>query len=107
MDGLFVAAGFCAHGLAGAGGIGKVMAEWIAEGEPAIDLWEMDVRRFGAHYRSPAYTMKRVRETYETYYDIRYPGHEREAGGRCGCPAPTPGTATTAPRSARSPAGSG
>ena len=32
--GLFVAAGFCAHGLAGAGGIGKVMAEWIAEGEP-------------------------------------------------------------------------
>ncbi len=38
------------------------------------------MRRFGAHYRSPAYTMKRVRETYETYYDIRYPGHEREAG---------------------------
>ena len=32
--GFFVAAGFCAHGLAGAGGIGKVMAEWIAEGEP-------------------------------------------------------------------------
>ena len=80
VGGLFVAAGFCAHGLAGAGGIGKVMAEWIAEGEPAIDLWEMDVRRFGAHYRSPAYTMKRVRETYETYYDIRYPNHEREGG---------------------------
>ena len=80
VGGLFVAAGFCAHGLAGAGGIGKVMAEWIAEGEPAIDLWEMDVRRFGAHYRSPGYTMKRVRETYETYYDIRYPNHERQAG---------------------------
>ena len=40
----------------------------------------MDVRRFGARYRSPAYTMERVRETYETYYDIRYPGHERESG---------------------------
>ena len=59
VDGFFVAAGFCAHGLAGAGGIGKVMAEWIAEGEPSMDLWEMDVRRFGAHYRSPAYTVKR------------------------------------------------
>jgi glycine cleavage system aminomethyltransferase T/glycine/D-amino acid oxidase-like deaminating enzyme len=80
LGGLFVAAGFCAHGLAGAGGIGKVMAQWIAEGEPGLDLWHMDIRRFGAQYRSPAYTLKRVRETYETYYDIRYPNHEREAG---------------------------
>ena len=80
VGGLFVAAGFCAHGLAGAGGMGKVMAEWIAEGEPGLDVWEMDVRRFGPHFRSPAYTMKRVRETYESYYDIRYPNHEREGG---------------------------
>ncbi|MDP9228214.1 MAG: FAD-dependent oxidoreductase, partial [Actinomycetota bacterium] len=77
--GLFVAAGFCAHGLAGAGGIGKVMAEWIVGGEPEIDLWHMDIRRFGSQYRSPAYTHARIRETYETYYDIRYPNHEREA----------------------------
>src|SRR4051794_23655227 len=80
VRGLFVAAGFCAHGLAGAGGVGKVMAEWIAGGEPELDLWQMDVRRFGAHYRSPAYTVKRVREVYETYYDIKYPNHERSAG---------------------------
>ncbi|HMC07419.1 MAG TPA: glycine cleavage T C-terminal barrel domain-containing protein, partial [Solirubrobacterales bacterium] len=79
VAGLFIAAGFCAHGLAGAGGIGKVMAEWIAEGEPSLDLWEMDVRRFGAQYRSPSYTHARVKETYETYYDIRYPNHERSA----------------------------
>ena len=80
VRGFFVAAGFCAHGLAGAGGLGKAMAEWIVTGEPAMDLWEMDVRRFGAHYRSPSYTLKRTREVYETYYDIKYPGHEREAG---------------------------
>ncbi len=80
VDGFFVAAGFCAHGLAGAGGIGKVMAEWIAEGEPSLDLWHMDIRRFGAQYRSPSYTFERVKETYETYYDIRYPNHERSAG---------------------------
>lgn len=80
VRGLFVAAGFCAHGLAGAGGIGKVMAEWIAEGEPSLDCWEMDVRRFGEQYRSPRYTLARAREVYETYYDIRYPNHEREAG---------------------------
>jgi 4-methylaminobutanoate oxidase (formaldehyde-forming) len=80
IGGLFVAAGFSAHGLAGAGGVGKVMAEWISQGEPSLDLWHMDIRRFGAHYRSPAYSLKRIRETYETYYDIKYPAHEREAG---------------------------
>jgi glycine cleavage system aminomethyltransferase T/glycine/D-amino acid oxidase-like deaminating enzyme len=80
VRGFFVAAGFCAHGLAGAGGIGKVMAEWILAGEPSLDVWEMDIRRFGPHYRSPSYTLARAKEVYETYYDIRYPGHEREAG---------------------------
>jgi glycine cleavage system aminomethyltransferase T/glycine/D-amino acid oxidase-like deaminating enzyme len=80
VGGFFVCAGFCAHGLAGAGGVGKVMAEWIAEGEPSLDLWHMDIRRFGSQYRSPGYTHARVRETYETYYDIRYPNHERSAG---------------------------
>jgi 4-methylaminobutanoate oxidase (formaldehyde-forming) len=80
VRGFFVAAGFCAHGLAGAGGIGRVMAEWILQGEPSMDVWEMDIRRFGPHFRSPSYTLKRAKEVYETYYDIRYPGHERQAG---------------------------
>ncbi|MGA5765331.1 GcvT family protein [Nonomuraea bangladeshensis] len=80
VAGFYVAAGFCAHGIAGAGGIGKVMAEWIIGGEPPMDLWHMDVRRFGRHYRSPSYTLKRAVENYETYYDIRYPGEERGAG---------------------------
>jgi glycine cleavage system aminomethyltransferase T/glycine/D-amino acid oxidase-like deaminating enzyme len=80
VTGFFVCAGFCAHGLAGAGGIGKVLAEWIVDGEPSLDLWHMDIRRFGAQYRSPAYTHARIKETYETYYDIRYPNHERLAG---------------------------
>jgi glycine cleavage system aminomethyltransferase T/glycine/D-amino acid oxidase-like deaminating enzyme len=80
VAGYFVGACFCAHGLAGAGGVGKAMAEWIVEGEPSLDLWEMDIRRFGAQYRSPAYTHARIKETYESYYDILYPNHEREAG---------------------------
>jgi 4-methylaminobutanoate oxidase (formaldehyde-forming) len=80
VAGFFVCAGFCAHGLAGAGGIGKVVAEWIVDGEPSLDLWHMDIRRFGRAYRSPSYTYERIRETYETYYDIRYPNHERQAG---------------------------
>ena len=80
VRGFWVAAGFCAHGLAGAGGMGKLVAEWIAEGVPSLDVWEMDSRRFGSAYRSRAYTLARTIEVYSTYYDVRYPGHERQAG---------------------------
>src|SRR5437867_1338853 len=80
VSGFWVAAGFCAHGLAGAGGMGRLVAEWIAEGVPSLDVWEMDSRRFGRHYRSREYTLARTVEVYSTYYDVKYPGHERSAG---------------------------
>jgi glycine cleavage system aminomethyltransferase T/glycine/D-amino acid oxidase-like deaminating enzyme len=80
VRGFWVAAGFCAHGLAGAGGMGQLLAEWIVEGIPSLDVWEMDSRRFGAHYASREYTLARTVEVYSTYYDVKYPGHEREAG---------------------------
>ena len=80
VRGFWVAAGFCAHGLAGAGGMGKLVAEWIVEGLPSLDVWEMDSRRFGRHYASRDYTLARTVEVYSTYYDVKYPGHERQAG---------------------------
>ena len=80
VRGLFVAAGFCAHGIAGAGGIGRQVASWIVEGEPELDLWKMDIRRFGPQYRSRSYTLARSVENYATYYDIHYPNEERQAG---------------------------
>ena len=52
VRGFWVAAGFCAHGLAGAGGMGEAVAEWIVEGTPSLDVWHMDSRRFGAAYTS-------------------------------------------------------
>ena len=80
VRGFWVTAGFCAHGLAGAGGMGKLVAEWIVEGTPSLDVWHMDSRRFGVAYRSREYTVARTKEIYETYYDVKYPGHERHAG---------------------------
>jgi glycine cleavage system aminomethyltransferase T/glycine/D-amino acid oxidase-like deaminating enzyme len=80
VRGFWVAAGFCAHGLAGAGGMGRLVAEWIVEGRPGVDAWEMDSRRFGRHYISREYTLARTREVYSTYYDVKYPGHERSGG---------------------------
>jgi glycine cleavage system aminomethyltransferase T/glycine/D-amino acid oxidase-like deaminating enzyme len=80
VRGFFVAAGFCAHGIAGAGGIGRQVAHWIVEGEPELDLWKMDIRRFGGQYRSRELTLARSYENYATYYDIHYPNEERLAG---------------------------
>jgi 4-methylaminobutanoate oxidase (formaldehyde-forming) len=81
VRGFFVAAGFCAHGIAGAGGIGRQVASWIVDGEPELDLWHMDIRRFGGqHWRSREWTLARTTEVYATYYDIHYPNEERQAG---------------------------
>jgi len=80
VRGFWVAAGFSAHGIAGAGGIGRQMATWIVDGEPELDLWKMDIRRFGAAYRSQAHTLARSIENYATYYDIHYPNEERQSG---------------------------
>jgi glycine cleavage system aminomethyltransferase T/glycine/D-amino acid oxidase-like deaminating enzyme len=80
VGGFFVAAGFSAHGIAGAGGIGRQVASWIVDGQPELDLWKMDIRRFGPAYRSPGYTLARSIENYATYYDIHYPNEERQSG---------------------------
>ncbi len=79
VRGFWIACAFCAHGLAGAGGIGKAMAEWIIDGHPEWDMWRLDVRRFGNQYASQAYTLARTLETYAQYYDIHYPAEERQS----------------------------
>jgi len=79
VKGFWVAAAFCAHGLAGAGGVGKVMAEWIVEGLPEWDMWRLDVRRFGSNYTAQPYVVARTIETYSKYYDIHYPNEERSS----------------------------
>ncbi len=79
VRGFFVAAGFSAHGIAGAGGVGRQVAHWIVDGGPPLDLWKMDIRRFGAQYRTRSVTLARSIENYATYYDIHYPNEERQS----------------------------
>jgi 4-methylaminobutanoate oxidase (formaldehyde-forming) len=80
VTGLWVAAGFCVHGLAGAGGVGRVIAESIVGEMAFVDTSAMDIRRFGAHYASRSYARVRALDAYSRYYDIVYPGEERPAG---------------------------
>lgn len=79
VRGLWAAAGFCVHGLAAAGGVGKVMAEWIVDGSPEYDVFGMDLRRFGGHARSSSWARAKALDSYSKYYDIVYPGEERTA----------------------------
>ncbi len=72
----FVAAGFCAHGIAAAGGVGKMMAEWIIDGQPSLDLWRLDIRRLGPHHRSQTYTVSRAIEVYAHHYSMSWPYEE-------------------------------
>ena len=72
LDNYFLACGFTA-GIAGSGGAGRVLAQWIVDGDPGMDLWAFDVRRFSQHHASPAYLHDVGIETYAAYYKIAWP----------------------------------
>ena len=76
----FVAAGFNSAGIANAGGAGKLLAEWIAGGEAPMDLFEVDIRRFGAFAADAAWLKARTVETLGLHYAMRWPRHELESG---------------------------
>lgn len=77
-DNLFVACGFTA-GIAASGGAGEAMANWIIAGDPGMDLWAFDVRRFGAPHANGRYLEERAIESYGSYYKIHWPQEENMA----------------------------
>ena len=72
LDNLFHCCGFSA-GIAAAGGAGDALANWIVDGDPGMDLWPFDVRRFGAPHNVPAVLDLLSVSAYGHYYDIAYP----------------------------------
>lgn len=72
VDNLFHCCGFSA-GIAAAGGAGWALANWIIDGDPGLDLWPFDVRRFGAGQAVPAVLERSAVESYGHYYDIAFP----------------------------------
>ena len=73
LDNCFVAAGLNSIGLQSAGGIGKVLSEWIRLGRPPADLWEVDVRRNQPFQRNRKYLRTRVAESLGLLYATHYP----------------------------------
>ena len=73
LPGLFVAAGFNSIGIQAAGGVGKVLAEWIAEGEATMDLAEVDIRRFEPFHAGRRFLAHRTVETLGLLYGMHWP----------------------------------
>jgi 4-methylaminobutanoate oxidase (formaldehyde-forming) len=69
----FVAAGLNSIGLQSAGGIGKVISEWIRDGHPPMDLWEVDIRRNMPFQINRKYLQARVKESLGLLYATHYP----------------------------------
>ena len=68
-----VMAGYCQGA-----GIGKVFADWMIDGEPGMDVFAMDVARFG-DFATRRYTLDKVVENFGRRFQISYPNEELPA----------------------------
>ncbi len=78
VSGMWIAAGMSLNGYGGAGGIGKLMAEWITKDESPLDVYAYRATRFGNYYSNPEYAAERTREGVKYYYRLRFPNDENE-----------------------------
>ena len=78
LKGCFVAAGLNSIGLQSAGGVGKVMADWIRDGIPPADLWTVDIRRNMPFQINRKYLRERVTESLGLLYATHYPFKQYE-----------------------------
>jgi len=78
LENFFVACAFTS-GIAASGGAGKAAANWIMHGDPGLDLWAFDIRRFGPLHAGQKFLHDRAVESYSQYYAIHWPGEELES----------------------------
>jgi len=78
LRGMYVAAGFNSIGIQSAGGAGKVLADWIIDGHPPFDLWDVDIRRCAPFQRNRRYLRDRTVETLGLLYAMHWPFRQAE-----------------------------
>jgi 4-methylaminobutanoate oxidase (formaldehyde-forming) len=78
IDNLFVASGFNSIGIQSAGGVGKVLSEWMRDGKPPEDLWEVDIRRNIPFQNNKRYLQDRVTEGLGLLYAMHWPFRQFE-----------------------------
>ncbi|MBL6926332.1 MAG: GcvT family protein [Acidimicrobiia bacterium] len=74
----FVATGFNSVGIQSAGGAGKVLADWIVNGHPPMDLWDVDIRRMQGFQTNRSYLHDRSVEALGLLYAMHWPFRQFE-----------------------------
>ena len=80
LDGFFVAAGFNSTGMMSSAGAGRVMAQWVADGEAPMDLWDMDIARFDRAAGTDPFLTARVTEAVGEAFAMHWPYRQASAG---------------------------
>ncbi len=80
LQGYFVCSGFNSAGIANSGGAGKLMADWVINGQAPSDLWDVDIRRFAAFTGNRKALAERTGETLGLHYAMRWPRQELQTG---------------------------
>ena len=78
LKNFYVAAGFNSIGIQSAGGAGKVLSEWIVNGHPPMDLWDVDIRRFHPFQINASYLKERTGESLGLLYAMHWPFRQPE-----------------------------
>jgi sarcosine dehydrogenase len=79
LKSFYVAAGFNSIGIASGGGAGRALAEWIVGGEPSLDLWPVDIRRFARFNGNDTWLRARVGEVLGLHYMMPWPNRELDS----------------------------
>ncbi len=74
----WIAAGYNSIGIVSSGGAGFALAQWINDGEPPFDLWEVDIRRAQPFQKNRRYLKERVTETLGLLYADHFPYRQVE-----------------------------
>ncbi|XP_044519048.1 pyruvate dehydrogenase phosphatase regulatory subunit, mitochondrial [Gracilinanus agilis] len=80
VQGYFVLAGMNSAGASFAGGAGKYLAEWMVQGYPSENVWELDLKRFGVLQSSRTFLRHRVMEVMPLISDIKVPRWDFQTG---------------------------
>ncbi len=78
LRGFWVAAGYNSIGIVSSGGAGYALAQWIVDGEPPFDLWDVDIRRAQPFQKNRFYLRERVSETLGLLYADHWPYRQPE-----------------------------
>ncbi len=79
VDRVFIAAGFNSVGIQSAGGAGWVLADWIVDGHPPMDLSPVDIRRTFPFQNEPKYLQERISESLGLLYAMHWPFRQYES----------------------------